>query len=327
MKIAKNEKKEKPQRRAKAAKVFAFILAVIMIAGWQPLGVKGAESEATGPSDGYCYIRVWKSEDVCTYLFYPMGEAEGEKIEKISGIAYNQKTNTLTIKNVKKPEWVLDINEMGTDFKIKVVGTNQLWGINVWGFNYGGSLEFYGTGTLTLNKAKTRSQAITMMAEQSKAVFKVGKYLNLYAYAGKDTGISVCIIDDTVNKASKAFVFSNGASIKKVKREKVKVVETSYVEVVTKYENGDSFSYMAQAISLEKQGSTEQFCAIEPLVSDEETGWKICKLTGEISEWELPIAEQIEIVEDYEEAGYKDKVLSYVYDYTYSGSLSLKAKK
>lgn len=144
-------------------RVISFLISMVMVISLFPTGVMAASGK--GPSNGYCYIQIEKSETERSYIFFPKAGESGKKVEKVSGFSYDKKTNTLTIKNVKKPKWILNVNEMGTDFKIKVVGTNELYGVVVWGYYYGGCVEFTGTGKLTINKSKTRAEAITMNAE------------------------------------------------------------------------------------------------------------------------------------------------------------------
>ena len=227
-------------------KVITLMLAMVLVVSLFPTSVMAASTK--GPSDGFCFIRIEKSETERIHIFFPQAAAAGTTVEKVSGFSYDKKTNTLTIKNVKQPKWVLNVNEMGSDFKIKVVGTNELYGVTAWGFGYAGSVEFTGTGKLTLNKAKTRSEAITIMAEESKSVLKVGKKVTLNAYAGKKSKNSVSIEESTVKKASDSMIFSNGTSAKKAKTTKTPVVKTAdyekdgYKATVTGYKYTHTYS-------------------------------------------------------------------------------------
>lgn len=303
-------------------KVMALILTMVMVISLFPTGVMAASNK--GPSNGFCFIRIEKSETDMVSIFFPQAEAVGTKVEKVSGFSYDKKTNTLTIKNVKKPKWVLNVNEMGTDFKIKLVGTNELYGVTVWGFGYGGSVEFTGTGRLTLNKSKTRSEAITMQAEQSKSVLKVGKKVTLNAYAGTSKN-SVTIYDSTIKKASDSMVFSNGASTKKVKTKKDPVVKTGQFAFQMDFGDAGVMEYSSSAILLSKKGSKKQYATI--VNTDPEGGWLIYEISGDIGEvTNLPIAKLIGNSDDYEKDGYKATVTGYVYTHTYSGNLLLKAK-
>ncbi len=302
-------------------KLIALMLTMVMVILLFPTGVMAASNK--GPSNGFCFIRIEKSEIDVVSIFFPQAAAAGTTVEKVSGFSYDKKTNTLTIKNVKKPKWVLNVNEMGTDFKVKVAGTNELYGITVWGFGYGGSVEFTGTGKLTLNKDKTRSEAITMQAEQSKSVLKVGKKVTLNAYAGKSKN-SVAIYDSTVKKAADSMTFSNGASTKKVKTTKTPVVKTGEFAFQTDFGDAGIFEYSNTAILLSKKGSEKQYAACR---NSETGGWLIYEISEDIGEvTNLSIAKLIGNSDDYEKDGYKATVTGYVYTHTYSGNLLLKAK-
>lgn len=75
---------------------------------------------------------------------------------------------------------------MGDDFKIKLVGDNQIKSLIVWGYGYGGSVEILGDGTLTINKNKGKNCGITMQPEGTKAVLKVSGKAVVDVYAGTD---------------------------------------------------------------------------------------------------------------------------------------------
>lgn len=228
------------------------------------------------------------------------------------------------IKNVKQPKWVLNVNEMGSDFKIKVVGTNELYGVTAWGFGYAGSVEFTGTGKLTLNKAKTRSEAITIYAEEYKSVLKVGKKVTLNAYAGKKSKNSVSIEESTVKKASDSMIFSNGTSAKKAKTTKTPVVKTAEVALQMDFGDAGVMEYSSSAIVLSKKGSKKQYATLK---SSETGKWMIYEVTTEVgAETGLPLLKYLKDSADYEKDGYKATVTGYVYTHTYSGNLLLKSK-
>ena len=303
-------------------KVITLMLAMVLVVSLFPTSVMAASTK--GPSDGFCFIRIEKSETERIDIFFPQAAAAGTKVEKVSGFSYDKKTNTLTIKNVKQPKWVLNVNEMGSDFKIKVVGTNELYGVTAWGFGYAGSVEFTGTGKLTLNKAKTRSEAITIMAEESKSVLKVGKKVTLNAYAGKKSKNSVSIEESTVKKASGSMIFSNGTSAKKAKTTKTPVVKTAEVALQMDFGDAGVVEYSSSAIVLSKKGSKKQYATLK---SSETGKWMIYEVTTEVgAETGLPFLKYLKDSADYEKDGYKATVTGYVYTHTYSGNLLLKSK-
>ena len=142
---------------------------------------------ANGPNTGEysaAYINIYNRGGTNTNHFvYVTGS---QKAETVKGAVYDKKTNTLTLTNYKHPTMSIEANEMGDDFKIKLVGDNQIKSLIVWGYGYGGSVEILGDGTLTINKNKGKNCGITMQPEGTKAVLKVSRKAVVDVYAGTD---------------------------------------------------------------------------------------------------------------------------------------------
>ncbi len=142
---------------------------------------------ANGPNTGEysaAYINIYNRGGTHTNHFvYVTGS---QKAETVKGAVYDKKTNTLTLTNYKHPTMSIEANEMGDDFKIKLVGDNQIKSLIVWGYGYGGSVEILGDGTLTINKNKGKNCGITMQPEGTKAVLKVSGKAVVDVYAGTD---------------------------------------------------------------------------------------------------------------------------------------------
>lgn len=142
---------------------------------------------ANGPNTGEysaAYINIYNRGGTNTnYFVYVTGS---QKAETVKGAVYDKKTNTLTLTNYKHPTMSIEANEMGDDFKIKLVGDNQIKSLIVWGYGYGGSVEILGDGTLTINKNKEKNCGITMQPEGTKAVLKVSGKAVVDVYAGTD---------------------------------------------------------------------------------------------------------------------------------------------
>ena len=103
-------------------------------------------------------------------------------ISTVKNISYDKKTNTLTLNGYQEAEKKIVANEMGDDFKVKVVGNNQIQGIAVWGYFYGGSLTLEGNGSLEINKNRVQGEPIFLMAEEANAQFKVKQGVTLKVY-------------------------------------------------------------------------------------------------------------------------------------------------
>ena len=82
---------------------------------------------ANGPNTGEysaAYINIYDRGGTNTNHFvYVTGS---QKAETVKGAVYDKKTNTLTLTNYKHPTMSIEANEMGDDFKIKLVGDNQI---------------------------------------------------------------------------------------------------------------------------------------------------------------------------------------------------------
>lgn len=164
-------------------KKLSLMLAVLCM--W--VGCVMTVQAANGPNTGEysaAYINIYNRGGTNTNHFvYVTGS---QKAETVKGAVYDKKTNTLTLTNYKHPTMSIEANEMGDDFKIKLVGDNQIKSLIVWGYGYGGSVEILGDGTLTINKNKGKNCGITMQPEGTKAVLKVSGKAVVDVYAGTD---------------------------------------------------------------------------------------------------------------------------------------------
>jgi hypothetical protein len=105
--------------------------------------------------------------------------------EAVPGATYDKPTNTLTLDHVKLTD-NLGIYYMGDDFRLCVKGECELTKITVFNFSgkYSTSLNITGTGTLTLNKGKTYSEAIEFYSEGvSLTHFDIAPSVTVHLYA------------------------------------------------------------------------------------------------------------------------------------------------
>lgn len=306
-------------------KIYAFIvLALVMafVAG-PTASVQAASTKGYHKGEeSWAYIQlIDATTDEASAIFHPQGVKCGMALSKMKGLSYNKKTNTLTMKNFKQPNLVLDINEMGSDFKIKLVGKNQVNSITVGGLGYAGCVELTGSGTLIVNKSKSACEAFTFNAENSAAVLKVGKKAKLYAYAGEESGYSVRVLDSTVSSVSKTFVFNGRKSTKNV--EKTTEVLYERIEKGVKLSSGISIESL---YTLTKSGKT-YWGFVFP--GDYENEFYICKETGEDWVNGLEIVEIIEQITEFNEDPFTDNGYSYnqtssVCHYLIKGNLIIK---
>ncbi len=158
-------------------KFFQISIVLLMLIGIILAMSTRVSAANEGPSDSYSYIRFMTKGDDGDYTdktVYMNQTYDGV----ISGVSYDKSTNTLTICNYQNSNTYLDINEMGTDFKIKLVGKNILSHIQLWGFMYGSGLQLTGSGSLDIEGSEW-DNAITIEAEKSLGFLTVDPTVTL----------------------------------------------------------------------------------------------------------------------------------------------------
>ncbi|MBQ1728726.1 MAG: hypothetical protein II036_00030, partial [Oscillospiraceae bacterium] len=135
----------------------------------------------SGTESGYVY----GGADIVTY----------SPIANISGASYNSATNTLTLTNFSC-SW-MEVNLMGNGFKINLVGESHIGRLVVWGFMYGGSVTFTGSGSLYLNEGGSQSAGLMLQAENSMSCVMVNPGCRIESW-GADAAIAV--LDSTCEK-------------------------------------------------------------------------------------------------------------------------------
>ena len=119
-----------------------------------------------------------------TAVLYP--QSNGYKPPyPFNGASYDLKTNTLTLKNVKAKYAFLTIKEMGDDFKINLIGYNELGGITSFAGTQGGSLTITGTGELVVNRTK-EFDGIYIDANGTNSTLSIEKTVKLKIYADSE---------------------------------------------------------------------------------------------------------------------------------------------
>ena len=165
----------------------------------EPTTPKDTHGPNTG--DGACpFIKVIDGSTQ-TALFSLM-----EKTEAVKGLSYDQKSNTLTMKNFTGK--MLSVNEMGDDFVIKVEGTNSISKLWVWGFGYCGSVKLTGTGTLNIKN--DFGPGIELSAENSKSQLYIDKNVKINISCGSNAIHVSESTHDTPIKFASGVTISNG---------------------------------------------------------------------------------------------------------------------
>ena len=120
-------------------------------------------------------------------VFYPQAEGIFDT-EVYPGASYDLETNTLTLNNVKSKTSVLNAMDMGDDFKIKLIGYNELGGISSVATTRGGSVTITGNGELVLNRADA-GLGIYIDAAGTASTLNIEETVKLKAYSTSGLGI------------------------------------------------------------------------------------------------------------------------------------------
>ncbi|MGN0384856.1 MAG: hypothetical protein ACI4EX_03140 [Lachnospiraceae bacterium] len=101
------------------------------------------------------------------YCLYQDAAGLMGEISTYPGMQYDFDTNTLTLNNCTAP--VIVSNMMGNGFTIELVGENHIEAIQSWGYKYGGSVRFTGSGSLKVNEGAQFNIGIFLLAENSES--------------------------------------------------------------------------------------------------------------------------------------------------------------
>ena len=103
----------------------------------------------------------------------------------IDGVSYDKASNTLTLNQYKNADNYIATNMMGDDFKIRLIGENEISSIVAYGDAWGGSVTICGDGSLTVNPKKQEDYGVRLYAEGTASVLSVENTCNVTIYAGQ----------------------------------------------------------------------------------------------------------------------------------------------
>lgn len=177
-----------------------FILIITLIFALLIIGMKEVYAQ-NGPDSSWAVIELYNDNND---RVYDNGEVNNSLVE---GMTYDEDTNTLTLTNYKS-SYGLYISQMGEDFKINLVGENEIGRIYANEFNdpYTCNLHFTGYGSLTVNKQRDGYTAIDMY--YGKIIADDTVTLKLYARESENP--SVVRINDNIEDGSNLIVLKNG---------------------------------------------------------------------------------------------------------------------
>lgn len=163
-------------------KIAALAGAAVLALSSAVLYVAPQVKAANGPCDtgdwAYAYINVRTGEDSSTTIFSSQGT------NSIDGISYDRETNTLTLNNYKNKIAGIATNMMGDDFKINLIGDNEIGGIGSYGDAWGGSINICGNGSLVINADRAGDYGVAFFAEGTNSVLSVADTCNVTIYSG-----------------------------------------------------------------------------------------------------------------------------------------------
>lgn len=160
-----------------AALAGAVVLAVSSAVLYAAPPVKAANGPCDTGDWAYAYINVRTGEDSTT-IFSSKGT------NSIDGMSYDRKTNTLTLNNYKNKSAGIATNMMGDDFKINLIGDNEIGGIGSYGDAWGGSINICGNGSLVINADRANDYGVAFFAEGTNSVLSVADTCNVTIYSG-----------------------------------------------------------------------------------------------------------------------------------------------
>lgn len=132
------------------------------------------------------FIRIYFLGD-SDYTFIHAGQYwkdyEGVVEESRSGISYDAARNVLTLQNFEAE--ILGVNLMGNGFTIELIGNSYVNQVTIWGYHYGGSVRFTGSGSLVINDHyASATGGLVLDAEDSESCVMVEDGVILEIYGG-----------------------------------------------------------------------------------------------------------------------------------------------
>lgn len=176
--------------------VFSAMAPITVFAENGPHPYNPDSSDADNEEFSYLTFIDFDTSDM--YVLYPSSLSPDQTSSAFSGASYDLETNTLTLKNVKSKTSVLSVADMGDDFKINLIGYNELSSVISTASTRGGSITITGEGELVLNRNKEFS-GILISGESTASVLHIDDTAKLKIYAtDEEDGCSIDISDSTV---------------------------------------------------------------------------------------------------------------------------------
>lgn len=184
-----------------------------------------------------------------TAILYPQ-ILLGEAFDLFTGASYDLETNTLTLNNVRAKNAVIDAYEMGDDFKIELIGYNELAGISSSGSTRGCSITITGDGQLVVNR-NGEGFGIIVYANSTASKIKIDETVRLKAYSSSVLETpSIAVYGSTIKSSAKLIQLGGTVVAKKPEYRKYTVDIYEQIEAYDLEWN----SYDWYEFGLEKDG-------------------------------------------------------------------------
>ena len=149
-----------------------IITLLLFISAFAMIGIESVHA-TNGPASE-AYIELFKDADDYGVI-YNEGVVDNKAI---NGATYDKSTNTLTLNNLKS-SYELIIYYMGDDFKLNLVGDNEIALIYLDASYWSTTLNITGNGSLTINKNRASETSIAII--NGKIVVEENAALKLYS--------------------------------------------------------------------------------------------------------------------------------------------------
>lgn len=196
-------------------KVLSVLLTVSML--FALVTVAFAENGPYNDPESVAYIAL---ADVITAteepdMKYIWAKNATELVEAVPGVSYDEATNTVTIENVNMPKYAIICTDMGNDFKVNVVGENNLAAVCAMAWDWTAGLEITGNGKLTLNAERTLDDApVSVYAGLSDGGIVIGNQVTLNIGITDPVELPAFAVLDTTKKTDSIVI--NGSADKKL---------------------------------------------------------------------------------------------------------------
>lgn len=163
-------------------KTLSFILSILMVLSVLPAFAVSSFAETfTGPNDSEHAFLTIHSEGEDYTLFF---RGKVNKDVSVKCMEYDLSENTLTLENYNEPGTIIEASEMGSDFKINVVGSNHIKAVTAFADKYMNSILFVGDGSISINEEKSFDDIpIYLNANMTGSIIEIDNAVKLSVYS------------------------------------------------------------------------------------------------------------------------------------------------